>query len=105
MWLPVKKEKYSKKNNPAVDFVNKIRNARDKTDPLKHDNYSYDKYERITLGLNNFGGKEEKEDTYKKYPFYGEHVDTSEVSGTPVLSLAVKEKASEVYYSKKGRPH
>lgn len=97
-----KKEKYSKKNNPAVDFVNKIRNARDKTDPLKHDNYSYDKYERITLGLNNFGGKEEKEDTYKKYPFLWEHVDTSEVSGTPVLSLAVKEKASEVYYSKKG---
>lgn len=48
-----KKEKYSKKNNPAVDFVNRLRNAGHATDPKNNDNYNYNKYERITIALNN----------------------------------------------------
>ena len=49
-----KKEKYSKKNNPAVAFMEKIRARRDLNDPRRHDNYNYRKYERITFALNNF---------------------------------------------------
>ena len=49
-----RKEKYSKKNNPAVDFVNRIRNSKEKNDPRRHDFYSYRKYERISTAINDF---------------------------------------------------
>ena len=61
-----KKEKYSKKNNPAVDFVTRIRKLGDKTDPKRNDYYSYDKYERITLALNNFNPLSDKNLILKK---------------------------------------
>ena len=50
----VRKGKYSKKNNPAVEFARRIRRARDLTDPRRNDWYSYDKYERIAFGINDF---------------------------------------------------
>lgn len=94
-----KKEHYSKKNNPAVDFVNKIRNSAYMTDPKKlHDDYNYRKYERMTMGISNF--KPDKDSTkFFNEEFVRKHVDTSEVSGKPVLSFSVKEKTAEYHYS------
>ena len=51
-----KKEKYSKKNNPAVDFVRKIREASKDHDPANSPFYSYDKYEKSVIALNDFNG-------------------------------------------------
>lgn len=97
------KEKYSKKNNPAVRFAEAIKNAKDLTDPRRNDYYNYDKYERITLAINKFDEKKQNNWLFNKFPFLSEHVDTSEVSGNPILNLSVREKASEVYYRK--APH
>ena len=95
-----KKEKYSKKNNPAVDFVKKIMAQRELTDPRRNDYYNYNKYERITIALNNFDSNKDKNLLLKKFPFLIEHIDTSEVSGTQILNVSVKEKASNVHYRK-----
>ncbi len=95
-----KKEKYSKKNNPAVAFVEKIMKRQELTNPRRHNNYNYDKYERITLGLNNFTDKSQENWMFKQFPFLKEHVDTSEISGKPILNVSVKEKVSRVQYRK-----
>lgn len=100
----VKKEKYSKKNNPAVDFVRGIKNDGNITDPLHRDFYSYDKYERITLGLNEFNS-EDQSYLARKVPELAEHVDTSEVSGKPYLSLLVKEKKSKENFRRSPSSH
>lgn len=92
------KEKYSKKNNPAVKFAESIKNARDLTDPRRHDNYNYDKYERITMAINQFDEGKQENWLFNKFPFLSEHVDTSEVSGRPILNLSVREKTSRVSY-------
>ena len=94
------KEKYSKKNNPAVIFVEKIMARQEVTNPRRHDNYNYNKYEKITLGLNNFTDKSRENWLFKKFPFLKDHVDTSEVSGKPILNVSVKEKVSDVHYRK-----
>ncbi len=99
--LVVKKKKYSKRNNPAVDFARSIRNARDLTDPRRNDYYSYDRYERISLGINNFDTTAQSA-LLKRLPFLIEHVDTSEISGQPVLNLSLKENASTVNWRKAG---
>lgn len=95
-----RKGKYSKKNNPAVDFVNRIRNASDLTNPRNHDYYNFDKYERITIALNNFDPQSSKNLFMKKFDFLRDHVDTSEVSGKPILNISTREKASTIHYRK-----
>lgn len=94
------KHKYSKKNNPAVIFVNKIRNRQDLTDPKRNDYYNYDKYEKITLGLNNFTEEAQNNKLFEQFKFLSDYIDTSEVSGKPILNVSVKEKASKIHYRK-----
>lgn len=98
------KEHYSKKNNPAVDFVNRIRENAELGDPLSNDNYNFERYERITIALNditdsigNDGG------LMKKFQFLNEYVDTSEVTNKPILPLSIKEKVSNIYNRKDPR--
>lgn len=99
------KEHYSKRNNPAVDFVNRIRTAKNATDPRRNDFFNYRKYERISFGLNNFTPPDTVAEGKKpgKFAFLKEHVDTSDISGMPVLPLSVKEKVSDVIYRKEPR--
>lgn len=96
------KEKYSKKNNPAVAFAERLRKAGPLTDPHRNDRFNYRKYERTTYGLNNtiFGAKPDSTGGKKagRFDFLREHVDTSEITGKPILPMAVKEKLSEILY-------
>jgi hypothetical protein len=94
----IKKQRYSKKNNPAVDFMQRIRKTADVNDPMRNDYYNYDKYERINIALNHFAEKEENSWMFRKFPFLWEHVDTSEVSGNPILNVSVKETSSELHF-------
>ena len=47
------KEKYSKKNNPAVEMIKKLRERRDDNDPRRFPHYGYTQYERMMLGFGN----------------------------------------------------
>ncbi|MCC8070914.1 MAG: DUF5686 and carboxypeptidase regulatory-like domain-containing protein [Bacteroidales bacterium] len=98
-----KKEKYSKKNNPAVDFVRRIMAAQDLTDPHRHAYYNYDKYERINLALNDVNPESNNHLLLKRFDFLREHIDTSEISGKPILNISTREKASEVHYRREPR--
>ncbi len=93
-----KKEKYSKKNNPAVDFVKRIISSKKTNNPKNNSYYNYDKYEKITLALNNFSTEQQKGWMSKNFNFLKDYIDTSEVSNKPILNISVKEKASSVHY-------
>ncbi len=96
-----KREDYSKKNNPAVAFMEKIRHTQDLNDPRRHDNYNYNKYERITLALNDYQFNDSAKRGFDKmFSFVKEYIDTSEVSGKPILNVALREKLSSVHYRK-----
>lgn len=92
-----KKEKYRKKGNPAVAFMERIRAARNITDPHRNPYYNFDKYERMSIAVNDY-----KPDTTswldRKFAFLRDHVDTSAMSGKPILNIAMREKASTVNY-------
>lgn len=90
----VRKQKYSKKNNPAVDFVRSLKEKAPLTDPRRNDFYSYDKHQLITFALNDYKSEN------KHLDFLDQHVDTSEISGKPILNIIVKERVSNVQYRK-----
>ena len=93
-----KKEKYSKKNNPAVDFVKRLMAQKHGYDPKSHDYYNYTKYEKMTMGLNDFSEKQKKNWLTGKFKFIFDYLDTSEVSGKPILTVSVKEKVSDCHF-------
>lgn len=98
------KEHYSKKNNPAVDFVGRIRENAELGDPMRKDNYNFERYERITIALNDIADSIGTDGgLLKKFQFLNEYVDTSEVTKKPILPLSIKEKVSNIYNRKDPR--
>lgn len=86
-----KKTKYSKRNNPAVDFVNRLRGVSRDYDPTQLPVYSFDKYEKIVLGL--LVGQNTHPDSLASA-----YMDYSPVTGESYFTLSLKEKRSKVVY-------
>ncbi len=89
-----KKQKYSKKNNPAVELMKRVRADRKKIDPTSAPYYSYDRYDKMMLGLNNYNGYRPGDDGQIKGKFkaIAELVDTGIWTGKRILDLSMKEK-------------
>ena len=94
------KEKYSKKNNPAVEFVKRLKMASRRHNPVSEPYYSYDLYEKTVIGLNDFNSDFSKGIMSKSGKFLENYVDVSPVTGRKVLDLMLKEKSSSRLYSK-----
>lgn len=100
------KEKYSKKNNPAVDFVTLIRNRSDVADPYEMPNYNYEKYDKITIAINNATDSAGNlQGVFRNLKFLKNHLDTADVTGNTILPVSIKEKISDVYYRKSPEAH
>lgn len=94
VYIKPKKEKYSKKNNPAVDLVKRLRKETEKHNPEDSMFYSYDKYEKTLIGISNFNNNFDGKFMGKQGKFLENYVDTSPVTGSRLLDLILKEKAS-----------
>lgn len=70
--------------------MQRIRESDDLSNPLTSPYYSYDKYERIRLGLNDFNPSEHK-GLMSRFPFLTDYVDTSSITGKPILNLSTRE--------------
>ena len=99
-----KKEKYSRKNNPAVIMMEKVINAKKANDLSVNDYYHYNKYQKITFSLNDITTDSLRESNlFKKYPFFRDQVEVCEVTGKNILPISVDETVSEKLYRK--NPH
>ena len=94
-----KKEKYSKKENPAVKFVKQVIASRESNDPRNHDYFQYDQYEKMVFAMNDYHPKPKKNGKPGKFDFLIDFVDTLDV-GTTILPVSEKEKLESVYYRK-----
>ena len=100
-----KTAKYVKKGNPAVAFVEKLRARRKMYNPRDHEYYNYDKYEKVSFGLNNFNASSSKNLIAQNFKFLKEYVDTSDVTGKAILPLSIQEKVSVEHYRKSPSTH
>ena len=95
-----KRKKYTRKDNPAVEMVRKVIAAKDSSDLYANDFFSYQKYEKMTLALNEFSDKVFEDDHFKRMPFLKEHVETCPETGKLILPLTIEEKVSRQIYRK-----
>lgn len=94
----VAKGRYRNKENPAVTLIKKVIANKDKNRIEGFDYYSYDKYEKLQLDLNNITEDFMNRKAFKKFGFMWNYVDTSKINGKPYLPLYLTEKKSHVYY-------
>ncbi|MBO7608933.1 MAG: carboxypeptidase-like regulatory domain-containing protein [Muribaculaceae bacterium] len=99
------KEKYSKKNNPAVELLRRIRANMHDHDPMNSAYYSYDRYERLMYGFNDLDEVASKGKIFRRLGTLGEYTDTSTVTGKRVLPIAIKEQVSQEYYRRSPKTH
>lgn len=95
-------EQYRKKGNPAVELMEQVLDNKDRYDVKKFDLYSRDRYENLLVALENFD-QEKQAKLMRSFPNVKDHIDTSLVSGKPILNISVRESALTDYYQKS--PH
>jgi hypothetical protein len=94
------RERYSRKNNPAVDLIRQVIDHKDDNRIESKDEYEVGVYEKLTLSLDNFNPNFEKNKFWNKLKFIKNYMDTSELTGKPILTLSVRETLSDSYYRK-----
>lgn len=98
-----RKNKYSRKNNPAVELMKKVIAAKEKTDLHEKDFFKYNRYQKITFGLNEVTDKVFQEGKFKNMPFLKNYVETSPVTGKLTLPLTIDEILTEHIWRKDTR--
>lgn len=98
------REKYKKKGNPAVEYIDKVRAKMKETDPKNHQYFVYDKYERFTYGLNDLTASDTKQ-LSRKYNKIKEFIDSSDVTHKKILTISLNEKFSTEYFRKHPNTH
>lgn len=98
-----KREKYSRKNNPAVDFMRKVIEHKKQLKLEENDFYQYQKYEKMKMSLNDVTPEKMEKGLYKKFSFFKDQVETSPKTGKQILPISIKETASRTIYRKDPR--
>ena len=91
------RERYRRRDNPAVAFVKNVIERRNANDPRNHDYYSYDRYQKMVFAMNDYKPKKREDGKTGKFDFLEEFIDTLDV-GTTILPISEKEHFETVYY-------
>ncbi len=92
-----KRERYSRRNNPAVILVKNIIERRNNNAPERREFYSRDRHEKLNIALNNFNA-ENNSHFGEKFKFLEQYIDTSLISGKPILHISARELIATDYY-------
>ena len=95
-----KKGKYKRKDNPAVELMRRVIAAKKKSDLTNHDYYQYDKYQKITLALNDLTKEQLEGKFFSKRQYLLDQVETSPYNGKLTLPVSVDETVSQHIYRK-----
>ncbi|MBK9255732.1 MAG: carboxypeptidase-like regulatory domain-containing protein [Saprospiraceae bacterium] len=95
-----KKEKYSKKNNPALELAKKVTQNRKQNHLKGLDYLQYEKYEKVRLDLNNITHNFKNSFITKDLEFMWEFEDTSSINGKTYLPIFLRETLSTYYFRK-----
>lgn len=98
-----KSSRYSRKNNPAVELMRRVIAAKRLTDLAQNAYYQYNKYEKITLALNDLKPEQMGQAPFKQNPWLVEHVEVSPATGKLILPVSIDETVAQKIYRRE--PH
>lgn len=95
-----RRNRYSRKDNPAVELMRRVVAAKKKTDLSNNDYYRYNKYEKLTLALNDLTPQQLESPFFAKKPWLLNQVEVNPYTNKLVLPVSVDETVSQKFYRK-----
>ena len=98
-----KRQRYSRKNNPAVELMKKVVAAKKRTDLSNHDFYQYNKYQKLTLALNDITPAMLDSGKLAKKQWLINQIEACQYNNKLILPVSVDETVSQKIYRKDPR--
>lgn len=95
-----RKRKYTRKNNPAVELMRRVIAAKKHTNLSNYDYYQFEKYQKLTMGINNITPEELEKGIFKKHPFLINQVEVCPYNLQMILPISVDETLTKHIYRK-----
>jgi len=95
-----KRSKYSRKENPAVELMRRVIAAKKKTDLANHDYYQFNKYQKITLAMNDIKPSDLESEKLRKKKWLVNQIEVCPYNNKLILPLSVDETVSRNIYRK-----
>ena len=90
------KEKYSRKNNPAVELMRHVIEAKEDADwTRRHEYTSVEKYTKLVFALNDVSERTLQENGFSRMPFLPQHVEVCNATGKRILPTTINEKLTQ----------
>ena len=99
--VKAERKKYSRKNNPAVELIQKVIAAKKTRDLRANDYASYKKYIRTMLALNDFSAQTlEQDENLKGKSFLLNYAEVFPETGKTIVPISIEEKNTTQLYRK-----
>ncbi len=90
--------RYSRRNNPAVDFMQRVIAHKRANDLHAKDYFTYTTYEKMTFSINEFTESIFDLEEGRSWAFLKDHVERHPQTGKLILPLTVDEQLSHTFY-------
>ncbi len=95
-----KKQKYSSKDNPAVELIREVIENKEKNQPENYSFVEYREYDKVQFSLSNLRDRVSDKKSLNQYKFLLDNRDSTTVPGKSLLPVFLDEKLSQYYYRK-----
>lgn len=88
----VKKERYRRKGNPAVELMQHVIDAKGENDwRQRHEYTSVQRHSKIVFSLNEVSERTLQEGGYSRMPFIRDHVEVCNITGKRIIPMTIDE--------------
>lgn len=98
-----RRRRYSRKDNPAVELMRRVIAAKKRTDLENHDYYQFDKYQKVTMAINNITPDDLESTIFKRTPWLLNQVEMCPYNNKLILPFSVDETLTQYVYRKRPR--
>lgn len=98
-----KRNRYSRKDNPAVELMRRVIAAKKRTNLQNNDYYQYTKYQKLTTALNDISGADIDSGFIGKHKWMLDQVEMCPYNNKLILPLIVDETVSQHIFRKNPR--
>ena len=101
--VSVRRTRYSRKNNSAVELMRKVIAAKRRNDLTSRDFYQYNRYQKLTLAVNDITPGRLEQPPFKDRQWLIDQVELCPYNSRLILPLTVEETVSEHIYRREPR--
>ena len=98
--VKAKRRRYSRKDNPAVELMRKVIAHKKETKLENRDYYQYNKYQKITLAINDITKEKLESPKLKSKPWLKDQIEKCPYNQKMILPISVDETVTQQIYRK-----